>query len=68
MKRYSIGSDNGLSTGRRQAIIWTNAGILLIGTLETKFREVLIEIDTFSVKKMHFEIAKYVTARCCFHS
>ena len=25
-----IGSDNGLSTGRRQAIIWTNAGILLI--------------------------------------
>ena len=27
-----IGSDNGLSPGRRQAIIWTNAGILLIGT------------------------------------
>ena len=26
-----IGSDNGLSPGRRQAIIWTNAGILLIG-------------------------------------
>ena len=25
-----IGSDNGLSPGRRQAIIWTNAGILLI--------------------------------------
>ena len=24
------GSDNGLSPGRRQAIIWTNAGILLI--------------------------------------
>ena len=24
-----IGSDNGLSPGRRQAIIWTNAGILL---------------------------------------
>ena len=22
-----IGSDNGLSSGRRQAIIWTNAGI-----------------------------------------
>ena len=28
-----IGSDNGLSPGRRQAIIWTNAGILLIGSL-----------------------------------
>ena len=26
-----IGSDNGLSPGRRQAIIWTNAEILLIG-------------------------------------
>ena len=25
-----IGSDNGLSPDRRQAIIWTNAGILLI--------------------------------------
>ena len=29
-----IGSDNALSPGRRQAIIWTNAGLLLIGTLE----------------------------------
>ena len=26
-----IGSDNDLSPGRRQAIIWTNTGILLIG-------------------------------------
>ena len=26
-----IGEDNGLSSRRRQAIIWTNAGILLIG-------------------------------------
>ena len=25
-----LGSDNGLSPERRQAIIWTNAGILLI--------------------------------------
>ena len=30
-----IGSDNGLSPDRRQTIIWTNAGILLIGTLGT---------------------------------
>ena len=36
-----IGSDNGLSPGRRQAIIWTNAGILLIRTLGTIFREIL---------------------------
>ena len=30
-----IGSDNGLSPGRRQAVIWINAGILLIGPLGT---------------------------------
>ena len=28
-----IGSDNGLSPERRQAIIWTNAGVLLIRLL-----------------------------------
>ena len=39
-----IGSYNGLSCGRRQAIIWTNAGILLIGPLGTNFSEILIEI------------------------
>ena len=30
-KQNIIGSDNGLSPGRHQAITWTNAGILLIG-------------------------------------
>ena len=39
-----IGSNNGLSPGRRQAIIWTNAGILLIGLLGTNFNEIWIEI------------------------
>ena len=29
-----IGSDNGLSPGRRQTIIWTNAGIFLLDTAE----------------------------------
>ena len=42
-----IGSDNGLSPGRRQAITGTNVGILLIGPLGTNFREMLIEIRTF---------------------
>ena len=28
---FYIGSDNGLLPGRRQAIIWTSDGILLIG-------------------------------------
>ena len=50
-----IGSDNGLSPERRQAIIWTNAGILLIGPLGTNFSEILIGIQTFSFKKMHLK-------------
>ena len=47
-----IGSDNGLSPDRRQAIIWTNAGILLTGPLGTNVSEILIEILTFLFKKM----------------
>ena len=39
-----ISSDDGLSPGRRQAIIWTNAGILLIGPSRTNFSEILIKI------------------------
>ena len=37
-----IGSDNDLSPDRRQAIIWTNVGILLIVPLGTNFGEFLI--------------------------
>ena len=51
-----IGSDNGLSPGRRQAIIWTNAGIVLIGPLGTNSSEILIDIYTFSFKKMHLKM------------
>ena len=40
-----------------EAIIWTNAGILLIGPLETNFSEILIEIHTFSFKKMHLKMS-----------
>ena len=42
-----IGSDNGLSPGRRQAIIWTNAGMLLIRTLGTYLSEILSEVHAF---------------------
>ena len=52
-----IGSDNGLSPDRRQAIIWTNAGILLIGPLGTNFSEILFEILTFSFKKMRLKVS-----------
>ena len=36
-KQTNIGSDNGLSPDRHQAIVWTNDGILLIGHLATNF-------------------------------
>ena len=52
-----IGSDNGLSPGRRQAIIWTNAGILLIWTLGTNFSEILGEIHIFPFKKMRLQMS-----------
>ena len=52
-----IASDNGLSPSRRQALIWTNAGILLIGHLGINFNEILIEFNTFSFKKMLLKMA-----------
>ena len=52
-----IGSDNGLSPGRRQAIIWTNVGILLTGPPRTNISEILIRIPTFSFKKMHLKMS-----------
>ena len=39
-----IGSDNGLVPGRHQAIIWTNAGMLLIWPLGTNFSGIFIKI------------------------
>ena len=56
-KQTIIGSDNGLSPGRRQAIIWTNAGMLLIGTLGTNFSQILIEIRIFSFKKIGLKVS-----------
>ena len=52
-----IGSANGLAPGRRQAIIWTNAGILLIEPLGTNFSEILIRIQIFSFKKMRLKMS-----------
>ena len=71
-KLYILGSDNGLPPGRRQAIISTNAGILLIWPLGTNFSEILIEINTFSLKKMHLKMSSvkwrlFVSASMCFN-
>ena len=51
-----ICSHNGLPPGQRQAVIWTNVGILLIGPLGTNFNETLIKIHIFAFKKIHFEM------------
>ena len=51
------GSDNGLAPDRHQAVICTNAGILLIGTLGTNVSEMLIEILTFSFKEMRLKMS-----------
>ena len=51
----TLRSDNGLSPGRCQAIIRTNADILLIWPLGTNFGETLIAILTVSFKKMRLK-------------
>ena len=50
-------SDDGLSPIHRQAIILTNAGLLLIGPLGTNFNEILVKIQNFSFTKMHMKIS-----------
>ena len=52
-----IGSDNGSAPGRRQAIIWTNAGILLIEPLGKNLNEILIEMQTCSFKKTNLKMS-----------
>ena len=57
----NTGSDNGLSPGRHQTIIWTILGILLIGSLGTALNEILSEIHTSSIKEMHLKMS---SAKC----
>ena len=52
-----IGSDNGLLPGRHQAIIWNNAGLLLIEPLGTNVNEISIGIQIFTFKKMHLNMS-----------
>ena len=51
-KLIIIGSDNGLSPGRHQAIIWTNALILLTGPLGANVSEILNALLKVSFNKM----------------
>ena len=52
-----IDSDNGFSPDRRQAIIWTNAGLLFVGPLGTNVSKILIKILTFAFKKMRLKVS-----------
>ena len=57
----TIGSDNGLLPVWQQAIIWTNAGILLTGPLKMNFSEIFMEIHKFSSNKMHLKMSAKIT-------
>ena len=52
-----MGSDNCLAPGLRQAFIRISDWILLIGPLGTNFSEILIEIQTLSLKKMPWKVS-----------
>ena len=60
-----IGSDNGLLPGRRHAIIWNNAGVLLTEPLGTNFSEISIGIQIFPFKKMHLNMSSAKWRPCC---
>ena len=51
------GSENGLLPGQRQAIICTNAAVLLIGPFRRISSDNSIEILTFSFKKMRLKVS-----------
>ena len=52
-----IGSDNGLLPGRHQAIIWTNARILLTRSLRTNFSEIVIITHICSSMKIYLKMS-----------
>ena len=56
-----IGSGNGLSPVRCQAITWTNDDIISIVPSKTYFSEISIKIYKFSIKKIH---SNMLSANC----
>ena len=68
-----IGSNNGLSPGRRRAIILANVGILLIGPLGTNFSEILIETHARAHARTHAHTRttahtyRQYTVICCIY-
>ena len=63
-----IGSDNGLSPGWLQAIIWTNTAILLIGPLVNKLQwNLKAKLMHFHWRKMHFKKSSAKWRAFCFN-
>ena len=62
-----VSSDSGigLSPVRRQAITWTNADLLSIGPLGTNFSEISVDIQTFSLNKIHLKMASAIFPPNC---
>ena len=54
----SVSLDNGLSLDRRQTIIWTSAGLLLIGLMAAQFSGICIEVHPYSFKGMQFKMCE----------
>ena len=67
-KQTNIGSDNGLVPCRRQAIIWTIGGILLIQTSGTNFSGTLSKIHKFSFGNVVCEMAANLAQPQCVDS
>ena len=57
VKKATSGSENGLSPDRHQAIIWTNAGLVLIKSTRTNFCEIWIKVKQFLSKKINLKIS-----------
>ena len=56
VKHTNNASHNSLSPDQCQSFIWTNAGILLIGSLGTNFNEIVIKIHVFLFKRIHLKM------------
>ena len=62
----TVGSENDMAPIRWQTIILTNAGLLLIRTLGTDFRQTLSKIHTNSLKKNATEYIVWKMAAISF--
>ena len=59
-----IGSDNGLSPGRRETIIWFNVEIFN-WTIRNKCSQIVVEIYTFLFQKMYLKMSSAKSGPFC---